>query len=137
MKTNITTIETRLFRKVSGMNLHGGELCFSTEKSICLIEQGEFAIVLEKKSYTGTYFNGDIDAGKNFGYDEMRVEMSFDELLENLDYIVVPNHWFDVEMDINSEDYSEENDPLTWIDNLSQYGRVIPERELPIIDYRF
>jgi hypothetical protein len=126
----LAQINTKLFRKVSGMNfLKDGEHCFSTEKSTKLISHGEFCIVLEEKDYTGLYDDKDADAGKDFGYDEFRVEMSKEELLNNIEFIVVPNWWVDSEMDENDDDYLEEKDPLFWIDNLSDYGRVVSERE--------
>lgn len=84
---------------------------------------------MEEKEYSGKYTDKDADAGKNFGYDEFRIEMSRDELLNNIDFIVVPNTWVDSEMDEKASDYLEENDPLVWIDNLSEYGRVIAERD--------
>ena len=123
-------IQTRLFRKVSAQNfLNSGELCFSTEKSTTLISHGEFCIVLESNLYSGLYFDGDADAGKNFGYDEFRVEMDRNELLSKIEYIVVPNSWFDSEMSDEDEGYNEENDPYVWIENLSDYGIVIAERD--------
>lgn len=110
------TIKTQLFRKVSGMNfLKDGEHCFSTSSSSSLISHGEFCIVLKESDYAGMYYDGDADAGKNFGYDEFRVEMSRSELLKNLDYIVVPNDWSDTE------------EGQDWIDNLADYGFVVSE----------
>lgn len=134
-----TTIKTRLFRKVSDMNfLKDGEHCFSTSSSHSLISVGTFCLILEEKEYTGKYDDKDADAGKNFGYDEFRVEMSRNELLSNIDYIVVPNSWVDSEMNENDEDYLEENDPFFWIENLSQFGQVIAERNSPVeINFNF
>jgi hypothetical protein len=125
-----TVMTTQLFRKVSGMNfLKDGEHCFSTPSSSALISHGEFCIVLEEKEYSGQYTDKDADAGKDFGYDEFRIEMSREKLLNNIDFIVVPNAWVDSEMDEKASDYLEENDPLVWIDNLAEYARVISERE--------
>ena len=55
--------------------------------------------------------------------------MDRNELTQNIDCIVVPNSWVDSEMNEKDEDYLEENDPFVWIDNLSEYGRVIAERD--------
>ncbi len=110
------TQQTILFRKVSGVNfLNFGELCFSTEKSAQLIGAGEFCLVLEKAEYSGVYAEGDADAGKNFGYDEFRVEMTQDELTESITNIVVPNSWYD---DIDESLYDSDQDPMVWIDNI-------------------
>lgn len=124
------TIETKLYRKVSSINfLKSGELCFSTDSSVTLIGAGDFCIVLEKDSYTGMHDSQDADAGKNFGYDEFRIELTQNELLSKIEYIVVPNEWVDSEMDISADDYNAETDPYEWIENLSQYGIVIPIRD--------
>ena len=125
------TFNTRLFRKVSFENfLKEGELCFSTEEnSSSLYWRGQFCLVLESNTYTGSWYDGDADAGRNMGYDEFRVSFTKEELLASIAYIVVPNEWVDSEMDINSDDYNQDNDPYEWIENLSQYGIVIPERE--------
>ena len=121
---------TRLFRKVNGDNfINEGELCFSTENSVELIGAGDFCIVLESSEYTGMWADGDADAGKNFGYDEFRVEFSQEELLEKIEYIVVPNEWMDSDLDFEATDYIESEDPAVWIDNLENYGNVIAERD--------
>ncbi|MBD3197999.1 MAG: hypothetical protein GF317_23315 [Candidatus Lokiarchaeota archaeon] len=133
-----TKLYTKLYRKVDGNNFlfsNEKELCFSTENSVSLSPHGEFCLVLEKKDYTGRYTDGDIDAGKNFGYDEMRVEMTMEGLLENLECIVVPDWWFDSE----DKEYEEGQDPFDWIENLEKYcWKVIPERDYNTkIDFNF
>ena len=77
-------INTKLYRKTtvnSLLSFESGELCFSTENSVSLINQGEIAIVLEKDNYNGNFVDGDADAGRNYGYDEFRLEMSRKELI--------------------------------------------------------
>lgn len=131
------TISSRLFRKVSSENLlKTGELCFSTEDSVCLIGRGEFCLVFEQKKRTGLFFDGDADSGINTGYDEFRY--TIEDLLE-IEYIVVPNEWVDSDMDIESEGYIQENDPAEWIENLSQYGKVVAVRDFDgnNIDFNF
>jgi len=115
-----TTMTTMLFRKVSSENmLRAGELCFSTEKSFTLSSHGEFCLVIDSAEFTGMYAECDADAGKNFGYDEFRVEFDREDLIDAIHYIVVPEDWF-----------SEENEEASeWIENLSEYGWVIsPEK---------
>ena len=84
-------ISDRLFRKVDGNNLHEGNLCTSTEKSVSLISHGEFCLVFRAESRKGLYFNGDADAGKNFGYDEFRVDLSYNDI----ECVVYPDAWLD------------------------------------------
>lgn len=121
------TINTRLYRKVNGSNfIKDGEHCFSTESSSELISAGDFCLVFEKKSYEGMYDDKDADAGKDFGYDEFRVEMSRDELIENIEVIVVPNSWNN---DIDESLHGTDEDPMEWIENLSEFGKVIFESE--------
>lgn len=117
---------TRLYRKASAENfLNEGQLCFSTDNSVSLISHGDFCLVLESKEYKGEYTEGDTDAQKNFGYDELRVEMTREELIKNLDCIVVPNEWVDAP-DI---EYAEGEDPFDWITNLEDFAPVVAERD--------
>lgn len=121
------TKTTRLYRKVNSNNfLKSGQHCFSTDASISLIHAGEFCLVLKKNTYNGMYDNKDADAGKNFGYDEFRVELSESELIEAIELIVVPDWWED---DIDEDLYDTDKDPMVWIDNLSNYGKVIFEKD--------
>lgn len=121
------TKKTRLYRKVTGTSfLKYGELCFSTEESTMLIGRGEFCIVLEEKEYSGMYDNKDADAGKDFGYDEFRVFLTEEELISKIECIVVPNWWED---DIEEELYDTDKDPMVWIDNLSEFGKVVFEKD--------
>ena len=121
------TISSRLFRKVSSEKpITAGNLCFSTEDSIRLIERGDFCLVLEAKERTGLFFDGDADSGINTGYDEFRYAI---EDLSEIECIVVPNEWVDSEMDVDSEGYNQDNDPQEWIENLSQYGLVVAVRD--------
>ena len=121
------TINTRLFRKVSGGNfLKDGEHCFSTESSSMLISRGDFCFVLVEKEYSGMYDSQDADAGRNFGYDEFRVKMSKENLVQQIEAIVVPNWWG---KDIDEDLYDTEDDPMVWMDNLSNYGKVIFEKD--------
>lgn len=123
------TKSTQLFRKVDFNNFQNeGELCFSTENSVELSSHGEFCLVLEKAEYNGVYANGDADAGKNFGYDEFRVKMTEEELFAKVDFIIVPNHWWDAMEDENYE-AKEGQDPYEWIETLQSFGRVIAERD--------
>ncbi|RLD74915.1 MAG: hypothetical protein DRJ07_19000 [Bacteroidetes bacterium] len=128
-------MKTKLYRKVGSENfLNEGELCFSTDNSVSLSPHGEFCLVLEEKEYKGRYTEGDTDAKKNFGYDELRVEMTRDELISNINCIVVPNEWADAP-DI---EYAEGEDPFDWIENLESYGTVIAERDYnEKIDFNF
>ena len=122
-----TTISSRLFRKASSSNfLKTGAVCFSTEESVCLIGRGDFCLVLEAKERTGLFFDGDADSGINTGYDEFRYTIKD---LSEIECIVVPNEWVDSEMDIYSEGYNQDNDPFEWIEELSQYGKVIAVRD--------
>ncbi len=119
-------ITTKLYRKASAENfLNEGQLCFSTDSSHSLISHGDFCLVLEKKEYEGDYTEGDSDAKKNFGYDELRVNLTREELISNIEYIIVPNEW----MDAPDVDYAEGQDPFDWIENLEDYGIVIAERD--------
>lgn len=115
-----TTMECTLARKVSFENLQNfGELCFSTlENSVELIGTGELCIVLKKAVRTGMYYDGDADAGKNFGYDEFRVYFdSFEEIVEEIEYVVIPDYW---EEDIEEENYDNpEKDPEVWKDSIN------------------
>ena len=121
------TKTTRLYRKVSGSNfIKSGEHCFSTDQSVELISRGDFCIVLEKNEYKGQYDNKDADAGKNFGYDEFRVELTQEELIEKIECIVVPNWWED---DIDEDLYDTDKDPMVWIDNLSEFGKIVFEKD--------
>ena len=129
---------TALFRKVSGGNIfrsEEAEYCFSTAASSKLIAAGDFAIVLCSKEYSGLYDCKDADAGKDFGYDEFRVIMSKAELLENIDVIVVPDSWND---DIDESLFETDKDPMVWIDNLSNYGKVVFESDAQFdVDFNF
>lgn len=83
-----TTIITKLYRKVGFENLtNTGELCCSTSNSCELSSHGELCLVFAEKKYTGCYVDGDADAGKNFGYDEFRVEL--DPI--DADWVVYPD----------------------------------------------
>tara|TARA_R110000822_G_scaffold128195_37_gene264001 strand:- start:3052 stop:3528 length:477 start_codon:yes stop_codon:yes gene_type:complete len=128
-----TTLNTRLFRKASSHNLfgsrNGGEIIFSTEDSVSLIGRGDFCVVLNRGEYTGLYDDKDADAGKNYGYDEFRIRMSKDEYTDKIEYIVCPDWWVDVEIDADDPNYDPSSDPYEWIENLSEIGPVIPERE--------
>jgi hypothetical protein len=84
-------ITGKLFRKVDGMNLKEGQLCTSTENSVSLISHGEFCLVYRDSKRDGLFFNGDADAGKNFGYDEFRTEVDFSDVL----CVVFPDSWLD------------------------------------------
>lgn len=130
------TKTTKLFRKVNSNNfLKSGEHCFSTNESICLIAAGEFAIVLREDAYEGLHDSQDADAGKNFGYDEFRVELSESELIEAIEAIVVPNWWED---DIDEDLYDTDKDPMVWIDNLRNYGKVVFEKDVDYnVDFNF
>ena len=83
-----TTLTTKLYRKVGFNNLtNGGELCCSTANSSTLSSHGELCLVFAEKEYAGYYVDGDADAGKNFGYDEFRVELNAEEA----DWLVYPD----------------------------------------------
>ena len=127
VKLEKTRVSTRLYRKVDGENmLHSGELCFSTPESVELISHGDFCLVLREQEYSGLYFDGDIDAGKNFGYDEFRVKMTEEELKAAIEVIIVPDWWED---DIEEDLHDTEEDPYVWMENLREYGRVLTEGE--------
>lgn len=134
------TIETRLFRKVSPQNMfRAGEVIFSTEKySTKLIGRGDMCLVLELDKYEGLWYDGDADNGRNFGYDEFRVEINKIDLFSKLEYIVVPNSWVDSELDPTDDNYDLTKDPQEWIENLSEVGIVIAERDFDgKIDFNF
>lgn len=137
------TIKTKLFRKVSFDNYTDiRELCFSTEKSISLIGQGDFAIVLESQEYTGCYDEKDADAGKNYGYDEFRVEISNYHQIEN---IIVPDWWIEAINDENFEGADDpEKDPYIWVENIMKNYNIYMEvisaskaKEIYGIDFNF
>ena len=129
------TKNVTLIRKVDHTNFmvesnESVQFCFSTvENSEVLIAQGEFALVLKKDIRNGIYCIGDIDANRNYGYDEFRVSFTRQELIDGIDYIVVPNEWSDCEMDENADDYNADEDPFTWMENLLDFGHVVSERE--------
>ena len=82
------TFTTKLYRKVGFDNLTNfGELCCSSSNSIELSSHGELCLVFAEKEYTGYHVDGDADAGKNFGYDEFRVELDSTDA----DWLVYPD----------------------------------------------
>lgn len=127
-----TTLTVMLFRKANSKNvLNSGQLCTSTANSVQLTSQGDFCLVYEEKQRTGMYAEGDADAGRNFGYDEFRVELT----PEDISFIVVPNSWDD-EIDEDLQDTDE--DPYLWIENLREIAPVIFEKEFDgNIDFNF
>ncbi len=102
--------------------MNSGELCTSTEISVQLTAQGQFCLVYASKEYTGLYAEGDADAGRNFGYDEFRVELT----PADIDLIVVPNSWDD---DIDEDLQDTDKDPYVWIENLREIAPVIFEKD--------
>lgn len=117
------TITGRLFRKADMANfIREGELCFSTEKSIQLIGQGNIALVIEPGNYEGEYVDGDGDAGKNYGYDEFRVEFTRESLQAAIEAIVIPDSLYD----------SDDADDWDILENLRDYGFVMRESEATI-----
>jgi len=104
-------ITTKLFRKVDGSNLHEGELCVSTENSVSLICHGEFCLVFRAEKRKGLYFNGDADAGKNFGYDEFRSDLTYSDV----ECVVFPDSWLD------------ESECEEWINNIDSELNISTE----------
>ena len=114
-----TKLNLKLYRKVSSANMmNEGLLCTSTEKSDTLIGAGDFCLVYEAKERIGLYTCMDADAGKNFGYDEFRTELT----KEDVDYIIYPDFWDD---DVNEELHDTEKDPQVWISNLEDAGFIL------------
>lgn len=118
-----TTLTSKLYRKVSFDNLTNyGELCCSTSNSSELSSHGELCLVFAEKQYTGYYVDGDADAGKNFGYDEFRVELDPDDA----DWLVYPDSLeddedfnFDVFIDLGFVAISETNYKQRFNDNIN------------------
>ena len=97
------TIEGRIFHSCTLEGLNNLIQNFATEQAICCSTEAstrlfgrEMVVVFEAKEYTGTHTEGDADAGKDYGYDEFRVNFSsIEDLIDSIESVQVGAGWIE------------------------------------------